>query len=120
MVQIADAATDQIEMLESLVSEALRLAGSWRFTSSINSGRVASLSAEVTAEGWNVDAVLVAVKAVQHRKIAFARHAEDMARAMDLQLIDEDLAAGPKCHRLVLNSLARVSDTALAWPSKPS
>ena len=34
------------------------------------------------------------VKGVERGQIAFARHAEDMAHAMDRQLIDEDFAAG--------------------------
>ena len=33
---------------------------------------------------------------------------------------DEDLAPGTHGHRLVLSRRARVSETALAWPSKPS
>ena len=51
---------------------------------------------------------------VEHGEIAFARHAEDVAGAVDLQLVDEDLAAGAHAHRLVLNRRARVSETALA------
>ena len=35
------------------------------------------------------------VHAVERREIAFARHAEHMAHAMDDELIDQDLAAGP-------------------------
>ena len=43
-----------------------------------------------------VSVMLLIVKRIERRQIAFARHAEHMAHAVDRQLVDQDFAAGPR------------------------
>ena len=46
--------------------------------------------------GDDADAALRAVQRIERREIALARHAEHVIDAVDQQLVDQDLAAGPQ------------------------
>ena len=51
------------------------------------------------------------VEGVERGEIAFARHAEHVAHAMDRQLIDQDFAAGPRAVIAAHRPVLRVSPT---------
>ena len=58
------------------------------------------------------DGEIAVVKRVEHREIALARHAEDVAHAVNAQLIDQNLGGGPHivltAHRHLQRSHSRL------------
>ena len=56
------------------------------------------------------DGEIGVVERIEHRQIALARHAEDVAHAVDVQLVDQNLGGGA---HIVLGAHGRLLGTAL-------